>query len=134
MQASSVLVASPVDELVRLHMNTAGVATRLHVDEDMLAAEEDDEEDDSWEMPLLFMTNLPPNFKDNLDVAAISTFSADYEEESSDDEARKSPPKAGKVVEKGKYRAHSRKLSNPYAKSRKANVAELQVCLKLFNM
>ncbi|CAK4128231.1 unnamed protein product [Aphanomyces euteiches] len=95
--------------------------------------DEDMNNDEEWEMPLLFMTSLPTNFMENVDVAAISTFSADYEEDLNED-AGKSPPKAGKVQEKGKYRLHSRRQSNPYSKSRKANVAELQVCLKLFNM
>ncbi|OQS06946.1 hypothetical protein THRCLA_20252 [Thraustotheca clavata] len=83
--------------------------------------------DDDWEMPLLFMTNLPLNFTDNADIAALSTFSEDYEEEEGT-----SLPKCGKIQDKGKYRVNSR--SKPYSKSRKVNVAELQVCMKLFNM
>ncbi|RHY59752.1 hypothetical protein DYB30_004227 [Aphanomyces astaci] len=63
--------------------------------------------DDDWEMPLLFMTHMPVNFIQNIDVAAMSTFSAEYNDDGSQDECepRTSPPKAGKIQEKGNHRA-----------------------------
>ncbi|OQR96537.1 hypothetical protein ACHHYP_15420 [Achlya hypogyna] len=85
--------------------------------------------EEDWDMPLLFMMNLPSDFKHNADIAALSTFTEDYEEDEGP-----SPPKTGKVVDKAKFRLSSRKQATPYAKSRKANMAELQVCMKLFNM
>ncbi|ETW00772.1 hypothetical protein H310_07310 [Aphanomyces invadans] len=85
-------------------------------------------QDDDWEMPLLFMTTMPINFQHNADVAAMTTFSADYED--SDSEPRKLPPKAGKIQERGKYRAQSRKQSNPYARPMsRPTVADLQLDL-----
>ncbi|ETV84480.1 hypothetical protein H257_03677 [Aphanomyces astaci] len=85
--------------------------------------------DDDWEMPLLFMTHMPVNFIQNIDVAAMSTFSAEYNDDGSQDECepRTSPPKAGKIQEKGNHRAQSRKQSNPYAKPRvRGSVSDLQ--------
>ncbi|EQC42415.1 hypothetical protein SDRG_00150 [Saprolegnia diclina VS20] len=87
--------------------------------------------EDDWDMPLLFMTSLPTNFKVNADIAALASFTDDYEV--SDDEGP-SPPKTGKVQDKTKFRSSSRHVAKPYAKSKKANMAELQVCMKFFNM
>ncbi|KDO29871.1 hypothetical protein SPRG_04938 [Saprolegnia parasitica CBS 223.65] len=73
--------------------------------------------EDDWDMPLLFMTSLPTNFKVNADIAALASFTDDYE-----------------VQDKTKFRSSSRHVAKPYAKSKKANMAELQVCMKFFNM
>ncbi|KAE9038187.1 hypothetical protein PR001_g8059 [Phytophthora rubi] len=105
------------------------------------------------EMPLLFMDELPPNFQQSAQLAAIATFMADSDDEEDDEEEASRAGNSGKQRRQRLQKsASTRRRQKPYARSltkttdpktkknrdssssRSGDTKELQLFLSMFHV
>ncbi|EGZ20432.1 hypothetical protein PHYSODRAFT_328534 [Phytophthora sojae] len=110
--------------------------------------------EDEEEMPLLFMDELPSNFQQNAQLAAIATFMADSDDDAAAEDDEEDASRAGDGGKQRRQRqqksARSRRRQEPYAKplakgkepkskknrdtSKAADTKELQLFLSMFHV
>eukprot|EP00644_Phytophthora_capsici_P007700 jgi/Phyca11/20798/fgenesh1_pg.PHYCAscaffold_72_\ len=122
-------------------MDTKSTATPLATVQDTRAMATKDGEDEE-EMPLLFMDELPSNFQQSAQLAAIATFMTDSDDDAAVDHQEETL-EAGNGSKQRRQRRHksagTRRRQQPYAKHREnepksSDTKELQLFLSMFHV